>query len=243
MKLTLATLVCAAAGCLLIGGDVLAQVFAQAAPAAQPPATTPGAPPAAGARIGGLATPPPAAVAAPPSGGGFIRAGSASAGRPGGADVFFYNKDGGPTGFGGGRGGWGFSFGGDAGDDPEIAKLNESENELAQQSHQLISDYSQTDDYQKRESLKKQLREVLAKQFDAQRQRREKELEQVEKRLARVRDQLKKRNDSRETIIDRRLESLVSDAEGLGWTPPAGSGPSGPGGLAPAFARPLGAAR
>jgi hypothetical protein len=111
-------------------------------------------------------------------------------------------------------------------DDAEIAKLNEAEHELGQQSQQLIADYGQTEDYEKRESLKKQLREVLVKQFDLQRQRRESELSRVEERLTKLREQLKKRNDSRNSIIDRRLENMISDAEGLGWGPPAGGNSS-----------------
>ena len=49
----------------------------------------------------------------------------------------------------------------------------------------------------------------------------------VEKARAYVREQLKKRTSARDTIVDRRLENLTSDADGLGWTPPSGGGPQG----------------
>jgi hypothetical protein len=118
-----------------------------------------------------------------------------------------------------------FSAGGYAGeDDPELADLTKSEHELSQQSDELMREFSSTEDREKRDSVKRQLREVLAKQFDVQRQRREHELAKVEERLRKLREQLRKRNDARETIIDRRLEHLITDAEGLGWTPPAGDG-------------------
>ena len=116
-------------------------------------------------------------------------------------------------------------------DDPEMAKLTETENALAHESNELIEQYASTEDYQAREKVKTKLRELLAKQFEVQNQRRERELTRIEERLGKLREQLRKRTAARETIIDRRIESLVSEAEGLGWTAPAAGGntPFGPG--------------
>jgi hypothetical protein len=193
----------AVAGCLWFAGQALAQVFAQtAAPATPTAAAAAGVAPA-------TATPPvqprvvaPLSVGAPPQAGVLVPR------SPGGfATIFAGNAP--------------------AADDPEMAKLIESENALAHESDGLIGQYGATENYQEREKLKTKLREVLAKQFDVQRQRRERELKSIEDRLSKLRDQLKKRTDARETIIDRRIESLISDAEGLGWTPPAaGNHPS-----------------
>ncbi len=114
-------------------------------------------------------------------------------------------------------------FGWNAGEeDPESAKLAEAERELAHQSHSLLSQYSASEEAAAKDDLKKQIRDVLAKQFDVQRQRREQELARVEDRLRKLRDQFRKRVDARETIIDRRLENLTSEAEGLGWGAPDG---------------------
>jgi hypothetical protein len=112
-------------------------------------------------------------------------------------------------------------------DDPEMSKLIQSEHELDRQSDDLVKQYGSTEDYSQREKLRTQLRELLVKQFDAQQQRREKELERVEKRISDLRAQMRKRTSARDTIVDRRLENLTSDADGLGWTPPAGGGPQG----------------
>lgn len=145
----------------------------------------------------------------------------------------------GPGGFPGGRGFGQFrvtepahisgpmmgGFGMGAGpDDPDMAKLIQSEHELDQQAHDLIRKYAETEDQQVREKAKAALREMLNKQFELQNERRELELKRVEERLAKLRDQLKKRSDARAQIVDQRLEHLVNEAEGLGWTSPAGAG-------------------
>jgi hypothetical protein len=231
MNRTIAILIVVALGCLLIAGNAIAQVFSQTQPApagappgaATPPATAaPGAAPAAvGAPAapllhpGAPATPRPPA-GAPPQAGAFIRAGG-----PGGGGGIVYQA--GP-GWGGQMGGFGF---GPAQDDPEMSKLMQAEHELEHESHELVRQFGETEDYQKREKLRTQMRELLAKQFDIQRQRRERELASIEERISKLREQLKKRTSARDTIIDRRLESLTSDAEGLGWTPPAAGGPQG----------------
>jgi hypothetical protein len=218
MNRTLALLVVVALGSILIAGDSLAQVFAQpgAAPAGgAPPAVAPADPaPAPGAPN----TPrlPVGPVPVPPQGGGFIRAGG-----PGGAGGIFYQA--GP-GWGGEMGGFGLGSGQD---DPEMAKLIQSEHELARQSDDLVRQYGDNEDYAGREKLRTQLRDLLIKQFNVQQERRERELANVEKRLGKLREQLKKRTSARDTIVDRRLENLTSDADGLGWTPPAAGGPQG----------------
>jgi hypothetical protein len=112
-------------------------------------------------------------------------------------------------------------------DDPEMSKLIQAEHELDRQSDDLVKQYGGTEDYTQREKLRTQLRELLVKQFDAQQQRREKELERVEKRISDLRAQIKKRTSVRNEIVDRRLENLTSEADGLGWTTPAGGGPQG----------------
>jgi hypothetical protein len=213
MKHSTAIFAIAAAGCFWIAAEAVAQVFAQAAPAAQPAAGAPGATPAPPTQPRNVS---PVPVGAPPQASVVVggQGGFGGAMRQP-APNFYYGFSGGPV---------------PTPDDPELVKLIESENQLAHESDELIGQYAATENYQEREKLKTKLREVLSKQFDVQRQRRERELKSIEDRLSKLREQLKKRTDARETIIDRRIESLVSDAEGLGWTAPAaGNIPFGPG--------------
>ena len=108
-------------------------------------------------------------------------------------------------------------------DDPEMAKHLEEEAGLAHESDELLGRYAASDDAAEQKKIKAELRETLAKQFDVQKERRELELARIEERVRKLREQIKKRTDARETIIDRRLEQLVNEAEGLGWSPPANS--------------------
>jgi hypothetical protein len=109
--------------------------------------------------------------------------------------------------------------------DPDMEKINRSVHELEQQSHELMRKYVDTDDAPLREKAKAQLREMLSKQFDLQNQRRSLELTRIEERLGKLRDQLKRRTDARDQIVDQRLLQLVSEAEGLGWAAPGNGSP------------------
>jgi hypothetical protein len=121
-----------------------------------------------------------------------------------------------------GTGNWSYSVP-NVENDPEMAKLAESESELAHHADELLSQFVAAEKADDQKRLKSELRDMLAKQFDVQRQRRELELSRIEERVKKLRDQIKKRNDARETIIDRRLEQLTNEAEGLGWGQPAGA--------------------
>ncbi len=110
-----------------------------------------------------------------------------------------------------------------AGNDPEMAKLADAEKHLSHDTDELLSQYVVADKADDQKRLKAELRDMLAKQFDVQRQRRELELSRIEERVKKLRNQIKKRADARETIVDRRLEQLVNEAEGLGWGQAAGS--------------------
>jgi hypothetical protein len=113
-------------------------------------------------------------------------------------------------------------MGGAMDDDPEMTELAQSENALAGEASEIIARYGETDNAAEQKVLAAELRQVLAKQFDVQKQRRELELARIEERVRRLREQIKKRDEARETIIDRRLAQMIDDAEGLGWTPPGG---------------------
>jgi hypothetical protein len=104
--------------------------------------------------------------------------------------------------------------------DPEMAEFAEAEATLAAEADELLSQYASADAKEEQKQLKDQLRDTLAKQFDVQRQRRELELQRIDERVQKLREQIKKRNDARQTIIDRRFEQLISEADGLGWGQP-----------------------
>jgi hypothetical protein len=106
--------------------------------------------------------------------------------------------------------------------DPEMVKLLEAEGKADQEVQKLMTDYKRTEDAEERGKIKTKLIEALSKQFDAQQKRRDLELSRVEAQLKKLRELMKKRGEERKTIIDRRVDQLVRDAEGLGWAPPPG---------------------
>jgi len=155
-------------------------------------------------------------------------ANAAPGGFPGGGAFGGAPGAGARTGAGGGVPGMmppmGMTMGLAADDDPEMTELAQAEAGLAGEASEILAHYSEAETAADRKKIAVELRESLAKQFDVQKQRRELELGRIEEQVRKLRDQLKKRTDARETIIDRRLDQLINEAEGLGWAPPAPAG-------------------
>jgi hypothetical protein len=110
--------------------------------------------------------------------------------------------------------------------DRESSGLRGQDYELGRQADSLAGQYGAAKDDAAKEKLRSQLRDVLNKQFEVHHKRREQELEKLEARVRSLREILNKRNEQRQTIVDRRLEQLVRDAEGLGWSGPGAGVPS-----------------
>jgi hypothetical protein len=121
------------------------------------------------------------------------------------------------------------SMGSAVDDDPEMNELAQTEAALANESAEIIARFAEAEKAADRKQLAAELKATLAKQFDVQKKRREIELSRIEERVRKLREQIKKRDDARETIIDRRLDQLVDDADGLGWSPPTGPARRGSG--------------
>jgi hypothetical protein len=92
------------------------------------------------------------------------------------------------------------------------------ERELDRQSHDLARQYARTENRDEREKLRDKLNDTLKQQFDAQQQRRKDEIKQIEDQLKKLRELMQKREDSKSSIVQRRLEQLLQEADGLGWT-------------------------
>jgi hypothetical protein len=90
---------------------------------------------------------------------------------------------------------------------------------------QLARKYVKAEKEEDKRELRKQITELLGKQFDQHVKQQENELDELEKQVASLKALLRKRKEARTTIIDRRLEQLIQEAEGLGWN--TSSGPRG----------------
>jgi hypothetical protein len=106
--------------------------------------------------------------------------------------------------------------------DPEMEKLIKGEASAAEEVKRLLKDYGRTEDDKERTKIKEKLTTALSKQFDMQQKRRDLELSRLEAKLKKLRALMKKRDEERKTIIDKRLDQLIREADGLGWAPPPG---------------------
>lgn len=103
-----------------------------------------------------------------------------------------------------------------------MEKLVQEEAAAEREVASLIESYAHTEGDTERSKIKSKVAAALEKEFDMQQKRRDLELSRVEARLKKVRELMKKRSDARQSIIEKRLDQLLREADGLGWTPPAG---------------------
>jgi mevalonate kinase len=100
-------------------------------------------------------------------------------------------------------------------------KFSQSQNQAAQ----LAQKYVKSEKADEKQEIMKKLKDAVSQQFDQHLQQQQKELKDLEQEIANLRAALKKREDAKSAIVDRRIDTLVHDAEGLGWSGPSHSRP------------------
>ncbi len=93
----------------------------------------------------------------------------------------------------------------------------------------LAEQYVKTEKESEKKELRQKMTEVLSQQFDQHLEHQQKELADLEKQIEELRATLKKRAGAKAAIVDRRVDQLIQDAEGLGWSGPGIPGAFGPG--------------
>jgi hypothetical protein len=106
--------------------------------------------------------------------------------------------------------------------DKELSELIKEESKAAGEASHWMKEYAGADNEDKRAKSKTKVQEALGKQFDAQQKRRDLELTRLEAQTKKLRELMKKRTDARTTIIEKRLDQLIREADGLGWASPHG---------------------
>jgi hypothetical protein len=91
------------------------------------------------------------------------------------------------------------------------------ETKLARNVEALVHRLAEAKNDSDRDKAKGELRDVLEKQFDLRQVRHDKEIDALEAQVKKLKDLVRKRNDNRREIISKRLDQILSDAEGLGW--------------------------
>jgi len=99
-------------------------------------------------------------------------------------------------------------------DDPEMFELMKSDQDMERQEFELSEQLRQSKG-EPRDALKKQIQELVQKHFDVRQKRRQLNLTRIEQDVQRMRDELKRREDSREAIVKRRTLELVGDHDEL----------------------------
>lgn len=102
----------------------------------------------------------------------------------------------------------------------EDSKLQTEVNSIVSELKKL-NNPATDDDEQKTANLKKtaedKLRAALGKRFDVLMTSREQQIEQLEKQIATLEAEVKKRRDAKEQIVDLRVQTLLNEANGLGF--------------------------
>ena len=106
---------------------------------------------------------------------------------------------------------------GDTPQDAESQKLLNQERGAAQEARALASNAQLGNSEAEKADAEKKLREKLVEIFDLQQQRRNREIAKIEERLGKLKETLKKRDAAKDSIVDRRLETLTGGVDELGW--------------------------
>ena len=94
--------------------------------------------------------------------------------------------------------------------DPEMEKLMQTDFNLDRESRELAGHYRQASK-DTQEEIKKKLKEVIAKQFEARQERRTLELKRLEDEIKRIRESIDKKNSGKQQIVDRRVNELLGE--------------------------------
>jgi hypothetical protein len=104
-----------------------------------------------------------------------------------------------------------------AGHPHSMFALSSEEAGLTQSAEQLAHQLSAAKSDSERDKIKVQLVDVLEKQFDLRQRRHTDEIAALEAQVKKLRSLVEKRQENRREIVAKRLDQILSDAQGLGW--------------------------
>jgi hypothetical protein len=101
--------------------------------------------------------------------------------------------------------------------DSERGELSAAEGALAHESEQLKHTLERAKTDSERSDARTKLSENVGKQFDLRQKRHGLEIEALETQVKKLKELVRKRQESREDIISRRVDQILREADGLGW--------------------------
>jgi hypothetical protein len=96
--------------------------------------------------------------------------------------------------------------------DPEMYKLVKADMDLERQSRELAMQYRRASS-DERAKLKDKIKELVAKHFDVRQERRALELKRLETQLQKLRENIERRKQARDKLVDQRVSELVGREE------------------------------
>ncbi len=95
--------------------------------------------------------------------------------------------------------------------------VSNEEMELAGRAEELARKLGEASPETDKSKIKAQLKDVLEKQFDLRQKRHLDEIKALEAKVKKLKDLVEKRQENRGEIVAKRIDQILSDAEGLGW--------------------------
>lgn len=80
-----------------------------------------------------------------------------------------------------------------------------------------VHELKQAKDDEAKRDVRDKIRQRLSEQYDKMLDQQEKQIDAMEDRLNQLRDQLSRRKEAKSRMVDLKLETIVSRADGLGW--------------------------
>jgi hypothetical protein len=97
------------------------------------------------------------------------------------------------------------------------ASTRNAESQLVHRVQELTKKLGEAKSESERSEIKTELSQNLEKQFGLRQKRHQEEIAALEAKVKKLKDLVEKRQENRREIIAKRLDQVLSNAEGLGW--------------------------
>lgn len=88
---------------------------------------------------------------------------------------------------------------------------------------EAMNAYKEAESESDKSAAKKTLHDLLSEQYDNSLSRYEEHLNDLEKKIESMREQLARRRNAKEAVVDLKLDMVISEADGLGWPDDGGA--------------------
>ena len=89
--------------------------------------------------------------------------------------------------------------------------------ELERKTRRSVEALKKAESSEKRLAMRDELEQLVDQHFDVRMKNREEQINQIEKKLRRLKDEIEKRRRRRDEIVQLRLQTLINEANGLGF--------------------------